>query len=436
MAANSTIFAEGFKAEPYWWEAARPGSAQSTDLPSHVDVAIIGSGYAGMSTALELKRNGVDVAILEADELGYGASSRNGGAVSGGVNVGKGGVENKAKLRAMIEEAGEAYAHMEQIIEREAIECHYARVGRFVGAHSPQAYETLAARVAELNEATDSDAEMLPRSRQREEVATDFYYGGMKVGLSGGLHPALFHKGLLAAAERAGVTFCANTRVETTTPLPGGGYEVHTSRGTLTAREVVVATNGYTGTATPWHQRRVIPVASYIIATEDLGEERVRELFPNLRMIADTKRVLYYYRPSPDGRRVLFGGRASFKSLGAVETAPKLHKFMSGVFPELTDVQITHAWTGNVAFTFDRVPHLGEEEKGMHYCLGCNGSGVVMMTHLGHRTALKILGKTNRVSAFEHDTMPTSIAYGGNPWFLGMVGNYYQFRDWLDRRGL
>lgn len=134
---------------------------------------------------------------------------------------------------------------------------------------------------------------------------------------------------------------------------------------------------------------------------------------------------------------MLFGGRASFATRTAEETAPRLYDFMCGVFPELRGVKITHAWNGNVAFTFDRVPHMGagdREMQGMHWCLGCNGSGVVMMTHLGHRTALKILGRANRPSAFEALPTPTAPFYGGNPWFLPMIGTYYQWRDWIDRR--
>lgn len=208
---------------------------------------------------------------------------------------------------------------------------------------------------------------------------------------------------------------------------------MRTSRGTVRARQVVLGTNGYTGAATPWHRRRVIPVASYIIATEPLGQERVKELFPRLKVIADTKRVLYYFRPSPDGMRVVFGGRASFRSRTALETAPVLYRYMLGVFPQLDGVKISHAWNGNVAFTFDRVPHMGDRD-GVHYALGCNGSGVVMMSHLGHRIALKILGKTNRPSAFDSLPFETRPFYHGYPWFLPAVGAWYQMRDWLDRR--
>jgi glycine/D-amino acid oxidase-like deaminating enzyme len=432
MSAGAPILAEGFKTDPYWWEAARPDHEEERDLPGHADVLVIGSGFAGLSAALELKRNGVDVCVLDAEALGWGASSRNGGHVSGGVNIGKSSGLPAKVITALIEEAAESYQHLEDVIAREKIDCFYRRSGRFVGAHCPSAYETLARRVDELNTHADSGAAMVPRSRQHEEIDSDYYHGGMTVELSGCLHPALYHRGLLKACRAAEVTLCPRTRAGYISGNEGS-FIVDTSRGRISADQIVVATNGYTGEATPWHQQRVVPVASYIIATEEIGEERVRGLFPNLKVVGDTKRVLYYYRPSPDLKRVIFGGRASFAARSALETAPKLYEFMCGVFPQLRGVRISHGWTGNVAFTYDRVPHMGTQ-SGMHYCLGCNGSGVVMMSHLGHRTALKILGQTNRPSAFEKVELPSIPFYGGNPWFLPMVGGYYQFRDWIDRR--
>src|SRR5207249_3337142 len=232
-----------------------------------------------------------------------------------------------------------------------------------------------------------------PRGRQREEIASDYYYGGMVVERSASLHPALYYKGLLDACRRRDVTICAEAAVEKIA-ANGAGWWIETSRGTLTAGDVVIATNGYTGTVTPALRRRIVPIASHIIATEQLAPELALSLIPRGRSISDTKRVLCYYRLSPDGTRMVFGGRARFTPADPELCARVLHGYMTERFPQLKGARVTHSWTGNTAFTLDALPHMGEE-GGLHYCLGCNGSGVAMMTYLGTQTARKIGGHAN-----------------------------------------
>jgi glycine/D-amino acid oxidase-like deaminating enzyme len=208
---------------------------------------------------------------------------------------------------------------------------------------------------------------------------------------------------------------------------------VETARGTIRAGDVIVATNGYTGAVTPALRRRVIPVNSYIIATEELPADLAISLMPRNKSIYDTRRLLTYYRMSGDRRRLIFGGRASFRASDPVETAPTLHRYMVDRFPQLAGSRITHAWTGNVAFTFDEVPHMGTMD-GLHYALGCNGSGIAMMTYLGTETARKVTGRSNFRNAFDSDRFPDHWAYDGRPWFVPVMGEYLRARDWLDRR--
>jgi glycine/D-amino acid oxidase-like deaminating enzyme len=435
--ADSVIFHPDFKPMPYWWEAYQPTAQDPVDLPPRVRVAIVGGGYGGLSTALEAAKHGIDCVVLEAAELGFGASTRNGGGVSGGVNIGKS-FSGKTldpesdRARAVLMDGADAFGLIERLIVEEDIACHWNRTGRFVGAWTPAHYASQAKKIALLNDAARSEAYMVPRDRQREEMASDYYYGGMVVERSANLHPALYYKGLLDACRARGVPVCARAGVQRINRRDNG-WEVVTARGSVAADEVVIATNGYTGDITPELKRRVVPLASHIIATEELPPDLAASLIPKRRTLADTRRVLCYYRMSPDGRRMIFGGRARFTPVTPQQSAPILHRFMTDRFPQLSGTRITHAWTGNIAFTLDALPHMGRQE-GMHYLLGCNGSGVAMMTYLGWQTARKIAGVANQPSAFDTEEFPTHLLYTGNPWFLPAIGGWYRLRDEVDRR--
>ena len=430
------IFHRDFTPTPFWWEAHRPEAGELANVPRETRVAIVGGGYAGLSAALELARSGIDAVVLEANELGFGASTRNGGAVSGGVNVGKSFTGKtfeveRNRAEAMLSDASDAFALIDRLISEESIDCFWEKSGRFVGAWTRKHFQWQTQRLALLNTAAQSGAYIVPRERQREEIASDYYFGGMVVERSGKLHPALYYKGLLDACRRRNVTVCGKATVTGIDRL-GGGWRVKTARGIVAAGDVVIATNGYTGSLTPALRRRVVPIASHIIATEELPPDLAGSLIPRAKTLSDTKRVLCYYRMSPDGRRMVFGGRARFTQVDATVSAPILQRYMIDRFPQLRGVKVTHAWTGNVAFTLDALPHMGHRD-GLHYCLGCNGSGVAMMTYLGWQTARKIARVANYACSFDTEEFPDHPLYSGNPWFLPVVGGYYRLRDNLDR---
>jgi glycine/D-amino acid oxidase-like deaminating enzyme len=430
------IFHRDFKPMPYWWEAYAPTADDLVEVPRAARVAIVGGGYAGLSTALELAKHGIDAVVLEASELGFGASTRNGGAVSGGVNIGKSFTGRSAdvepeRAKRLLSDASDAFGLIDRLIEEEKIDCFWEKPGRFVGAWTRKHFETQTRRLAVLNSAAQSGAHMVPRERQREEIASDYYFGGMVVERSGKLHPALYYKGLLEACRRRGVPVCAKSPVAGIRRT-GAGWQVETGRGAVSAGDVVIATNGYTGDLTPALTRRVVPVASHIIATEELPQDLARSLIPKAKTLSDTKRVLCYYRMSPDGRRMVFGGRARFTQVDPTVSAPILYRYMTDRFPQLRGVKITHAWTGNVAFTLDALPHMGQRDE-LHYCLGCNGSGVAMMTYLGWQTARKIARIANYACSYDTEDFPDHPLYSGKPWFLPVVGGYYRLRDNLDR---
>jgi glycine/D-amino acid oxidase-like deaminating enzyme len=433
---NADILHRDFTPAPYWWEAYKPVAGELVEVPRRTRVAIVGGGYAGLSTALELAKHDIDAVVLEAGELGVGASTRNGGAVSGGVNVGKsftGRVVDIDRGRAerILADSGDAFALIDRLIDEERIDCFWEKPGRFVGAWTKAHFAAQSGRLGLLNAAAQSGAYMVPRERQHDEIASDYYHGGMVVERSGKLHPALYYRGLLAACRRRAVVVCAKAAARRIAPA-GSGWRVETSRGPLLAAEIVIATNGYTGDLTPALKRRVVPIASHIVATEELPGDLARALIPRGRTLSDTRRVLCYYRMSPDGRRMIFGGRARFTQVDATLGARVLHRYMTARFPQLHGVKLTHAWTGNTAFTLDALPHMGQSD-GLHFCLGCNGSGVAMMTYLGWQTARKIARAANYACSFDVPDFPGHRLYSGNPWFLPAVGGWYRLRDRIDR---
>jgi glycine/D-amino acid oxidase-like deaminating enzyme len=432
---KDVIFHQDFKAVPFWWEAHKPIALPEIKLPRESRVAIVGAGYAGLSAALELSKQGLDCVVLDANEPGFGGSTRNGGMVSSGANVGKRYMSKPMpaeQAAPYLADAADAFTLIEDLITREKIKCGWTKSGYFLGAWCKSHFDDMAMKVATLNAAADSGCYLVPPERQREEIGSDYYRGGMVVGRYAHIHPALYFKGLLDICTRRAVQIASKTPVTRLTET-ATGWSVETPRGTIQAGDVIVATNGYTGDITPQLKRRVIPVGSYIITTEELPADLATALSPKNRAISDTRRVLTYYRLSPDGKRMIFGGRAKFGHTDPVETAPILYRFMIDRFPQLKGVKITHAWTGNVAFTLDELPHMGKF-KNLHYALGCNGSGIAMMSYLGQQTARKVAGKANRICAFDRPEFPSHPLYTGNTWFLPWVGRYFRTRDWIDRQ--
>jgi glycine/D-amino acid oxidase-like deaminating enzyme len=431
---SDSIFAPGFIERPFWWDAAAP-VRRAGGVPGRADAVIIGGGIAGLSTALELARGGAKPVVLDREPIGWGASSRNGGALSGAGALGrsKGNLQTSVDpeiLAAMVLEAEQSFEAFEQLIEAEGLDCDYRRTGRFVGAHAAKAMDALQARAEMLNRTGVDEGRIVARKDVGQELATERYFGGLVIRRAGAVHPGKYVQELARVAEAAGASLHGGVTVEGYA-REGDGFRVRTSAGEIQADALMVATNGYTGPVTPWQRRRVIPVASFMIATEVLGAERVARLLPKLRVYGDTKKILYYFRPSPDGERILFGGRASFVDGDVRRAGARLLRFLVDLIPELAGTRITHAWKGNVAFAFDMLPHVGAHE-GVHYALACNGSGVVTMTHLGRQAARQMLGRANQASAFSLLPFPTMPGYSGNPWFMPIVGSWYRLKDRFD----
>jgi glycine/D-amino acid oxidase-like deaminating enzyme len=406
-------------------------SFADSPLPAKVDVAIIGGGYTGLSAALRLAKNGTRVAVLETHQVGWGASSRNGGQVLTGLKHGAADLIRsfgKEKARELYGASVKTIECVENIIAEESIDCDYVRAGHLDAAYKPAHFDSLKRSQELLEREFNHPTRVLSKSEIKSELDTDFYHGVLIDERSGGLHPAKYVQGLALAAERAGATLCENSPV-TAIEKSGSGFTVKTGQGQVTAQNVFVATNGYTSHITPHLQRRIIPIGSYIIATEPLNSEQAARLIPKRRMVFDTKNFLYYFRLSPDNRMV-FGGRAAFfpASQSTVrESAVILQKDMVGVFPELANTKVDYAWGGTLGFTFDIYPHAGQMD-GLWYAMGYAGHGVAMATFLGQQIADQMMGKAG-YNPFAGMTFPTIPLYNGNPWFLPFAAIWYRFLD-------
>jgi glycine/D-amino acid oxidase-like deaminating enzyme len=424
------LLTSDFKTTPYWWEGVPRPSLPITSLPASVDVAIVGSGYTGLSAALQTVRAGRSTLVLDAEEAGWGCSTRNGGQISTSVKPSYEELSlryGRDRAFAIVKEGQNSLAWVADFIETEKIACGFGTVGRFHAAHSAKQYEALARRLKAQPDGLEVAAHMVPRGEQRRELGTDAYFGGVLYEQHAALDPARFHSGMLERALAAGVqviSHCAARKIR----RDGASFSIDTARGTTNARSVVVATNGYTGALTPYLRRRVIPIGSYIIATEALGRDTMDRLIPRNRIVSDTRKVVYYYRASPDRRRILFGGRVSLSETDPKITAPRLHTELVRIFPELGGVKVSHSWFGFVAYTFDQLAHIGEHD-GIFYALGYCGSGVGMATYLGMRIGQQVLGRKEGKTAFDGLKFETRPFYHGHPWFLAPSIMYYRWRD-------
>lgn len=426
------VFAPDWIDQPYWLDGLPPPQV-TPDLPlPEVDVAIIGAGYTGLNAAIETARGGRSTLVLDTQEPGWGCSGRNGGQISTSIKpsleklTARYGPEKGLAIR---HEGTTSLAWIEERIATEQIDCDFKRTGRYHAAHTRRHYDAIARDAEKLRRTEGVEAFAVPRSDQRSELGSDVYHGGVVFARHAQLDPAKYLRGLLQSAIHAGAHItgsCPVQHIERDT----SGFRLHTSKGKVRARDVIVATNGYTTGITPWQQRRVIPIGSYMIATEPLPADLVDRLFPTDRIASDTCKVVYYYRASPDRRHILFGGRVSATETNPAVSGPKLHADMCRIFPDLHNYQVTHSWTGTVAYTFDELAHTGTHD-GIHYAMGYCGSGVSMASYLGMRVGQKVLGLAEGKTAFDNLPFPTRPLYSGRPWFLPAVVAWYRWQDRL-----
>ena len=424
----------------YWLETVTtPPAPSARDLPDAIEVAVIGAGFCGLSAARTLAKRGVKVAVLEAETFGWGASSRNGGMVLTGMKLPVPMLikrYGRQTVRKMYAASVETIDCVEQIVREENIDCNFSRCGHLEVASKQSHFDSYEESAALIQREFNHQLRIIPKSELRAEIGSDIYFGGMVDETSAGLNPAQYVAGLAHAAQRAGARLYDRTRVTSVEEQINSGarqFRLQTSRGPVTAREVILATGAYTTEATPALRKKIIPIGSYIIATEILPADLARELSPRNRMVYDSKHFLYYYRLTPDNR-ILFGGRAAFypETENTVrQSAEILRRGMIRVYPRLRDSRIEFVWGGTLDFTLDVMPHAGKIDS-MYFAAGFAGHGVAAATWFGAKLAAQICGDPT-VTPFDglkFHSAPFGLR-SGNTWALPLAGAWYRLLDLL-----
>lgn len=397
------------------------------------DVAIVGGGFMGLSTALHLAEAGASVCVLEATSIGYGASGRNGGQVNAG---------GRASLRQLEQRHGSAGAslywmaqsapdYLGKLIVRHRMDAGFERKGSLKLAHTAVTASALEDAAKEL-QGLGIAAEVLDRDAVRTRVGTDRYVAALVDPRGAAVHPLNLAREYARVAASFGAHIFERSRV-VSVRRAGAGWRLATSTGAVDAREVVFATNAYTDDSLPALGRSILPVNSFQIATAPLGAGLAAQVLPEGQTAHDTRRLILYFRRLADGRVVL-GGRASFDSsrtsTGAKADYDVLRRVLIGIFPILRDAPITHRWTGLVGITLDRMPHYSQPEPGLHTFVGFNGRGVAMTSRAGAWMARRLLGESDEFALPTVPLRPIPFHRFRRP-FLAAAMRWYHLMDTL-----
>jgi gamma-glutamylputrescine oxidase len=419
---------------PSWFAATAIPFAPCSPLrgEASADVCVIGGGYTGLSAALHLAEAGFDVVLLEAHRVGWGASGRNGGQVGSGQRQGQGWMERhlgRERALALWAMGQEAKALVRALVSRHTVDC-ALKPGIIHAAHKQGSVPELHDEAEKLAKDYGYDEiDCLDRTGIRERVGTEAYFGGVIDRGGGHLHPLNFALGLARAAAEAGVRIHEESRVAAIEPGPVSLFR--TGQGTVRARHVVLAANGYHGGLLPDVSARVMPINNFIVATEPLGRDRARALIRDDAAVADTRFVVNYFRLSED-RRLLFGGGESYGYRFPRDIAGLVRPAMLKVFPELAGVRIDHAWGGTLAITLNRLPSFARPAPGIFSAAGYSGHGVALATLAGKLLAEAVSGTASRFDVFADLPQPRFPGGGAlRAPLLALAMTWYALRDRL-----
>jgi gamma-glutamylputrescine oxidase len=394
------------------------------------DVCIIGAGYTGLSAAIELAEAGYKVVVVEAETVGHGASGRNGGQICTGFSSGQEKIAaqlGKEDARRCFALAEEAKVLLKERITRYSIDCSL-RWGYLHVLPKPNRVDSLKEWKAEWDELGYADTEIISKAELEEKLGTRAYHGALREGGAGHFHPLNYCLGLARAAASAGAAIHEGSRaVEVDT---GEKPFVRTARGRVNAKFVIIACNAYLGRLVPKLYGRVMPVTSYIIATEPLGEDRARSFIRDGEAVADTNFIVDYFRITPD-TRMLFGGRASYTTLEPSDLGAYMKPRMTKIFPQLAGARIDFAWGGFIAITYNRIPDCGRLSPTAYYAHGYSGQGVALAGLYGKLMAEAIRGTAER---FDLLSRVRHLPFPGGPVRVPMLASamlFYRLRDAL-----
>jgi gamma-glutamylputrescine oxidase len=396
------------------------------------DVCVVGGGIAGTSTALHLAERGFDVMLLEAEQIGWGASGRSGAQVLPGVAASQGKLEKllgPADARKVWNVSIEGIQLVRELIARHGIDGQFV-AGHMLTAVKPRHVAELRAYVDELQDRYDyAGVRYMPQDEVRSIVASHRYLGALYDANAGHLHPLNYTLGLAAAAERLGVRIFEGTRaVDFTGRSP---VHVRTPGGEVRCRQLVLCGNVYLGPTAPRLQSRIMAVGTCIVASEPLGPERARALITNNAAVADMNWVLDYFRLSAD-HRLLFGGRVTYAGFDPDRIAAATARRMTLVFPQLKDVKVEFAWGGYVDITRNRAPDFGRLNPDVYYLQGFSGHGIALSGMAGKLVSEAIAGDAGRFDVFAripHGDFPGGQVLRRPALVLAML--YYRIRDLL-----
>jgi glycine/D-amino acid oxidase-like deaminating enzyme len=415
------------------WEAtAGPDTAYpALEGEENVEVAVVGAGITGLSTALHLGERGISVAVVDAGDVGWGASGRNGGQVIPGLKQDPEAIERLLGHEMgprTVSAAGGAPALVFSLVERYGIDCDARPCGWAQPAHCRKAMRVLEAR-ARSWQRRGAPVRILGRDETADLLGTREYVGGIVDLRGGALQPLKYTRGLADAALRKGARIFVRSRAQGLRQA-GGHWRFETEHGSIAARRVVLATNGYTDGLWPGLAETVLPAYSFQIATQPLADAGRAAVLPSGHVVSDSRRLLRYFRQV--GGRLLMGGRGSFSDAPGASDERRLLRTVRELFPELANQPVEYRWSGRVALTWDHLPHLHALAPGVFAGLGYNGRGIAMGTLMGRWLAeLASGGRCEDFPVTEARPLHGHQLY--RPVLQGLIG-WYRFLDRIEAR--